>query len=132
MGIMQMLFGALSAGTIYSIVTAAFSAFYGYSSGIAGSVTPTPIVLPLAQTHNVTIVECPSAAPSFDFFVEANFNVGQLGGFNQIQVEDSTGTVRTYTAASAAYNAGNNSWTWGSGSNPVWTSSGQTRSFAIS
>ena len=55
--------------------------------------------------------------------------------FDHLTVEDSTGVIRTYTAASATFvgSSSPSTWSWGNGSNPVWPYSyaGANRQFAI-
>lgn len=54
--------------------------------------------------------------------------------FTGVVVEDGTGVNRTYFTADATFSAGANSvWSWGTGSNRVWTSGdvGEQRSFHL-
>ena len=108
MPIQQMILAddALAVGTSYIITTGGNGAFFGYNNGVFGSVSPTPIVTPADPSHSLKIVECPASAPSFDFLVQGIVVSMSQSAFTQIQVEDSTGVVRTYTSASAGYTAG--------------------------
>ena len=88
----------------------------GFSSGIAGSIAPT-------NYKGLLILAAYANGGVQDFLIQIQSAPSQLF-FDRVLVTDSTSVVRTYTAASAAYNATNKFWSWGPGTNKVWTVAG--------
>ena len=99
------------------------SNIYGANGDFGSSITPATF-----RGATVLAVTCrPVAAGSpYDFQISIDDNLGSEPGqawFRWLRVRDTAGNWRYYSSSSATYFFGLfSSWTWGSGSNVVWTS----------
>jgi hypothetical protein len=133
----QILLAVGSPSALASITVGTGGATYGYNSGNFGSFTGSLTLPGNGGLFSFAVVE---STTGLDFEVVTSTawstNSGtQFNGFTSILVQDDTGTIRTYTAASATYTTPGNlgAWAWGTGSSPVWTNTvTNPRSFAMS
>lgn len=131
MGIQQMLLGAGASGAIITVATSV--SHYGYhpnGTGL-GSINPSPYGFQLAPIDGATEID---SALAYDFFIQADgaYAGGQFGAFNSVLVQNDAGSIITFLPGSATYSAALKTWTWGTGSSPIWTATsvGVNRSFA--
>jgi hypothetical protein len=118
-GVQQILLAGGGVITYNVSVTFSSGSTYGYVSGSLGSVSPSPIATPLGS-NTITVAETGSTV---DFVIDsATVPASQTSLFTGLYVQDSTGTIRNYTSASATYGSG--TWSWGTGSSPAWTAAG--------
>lgn len=111
--------GALVAGRtskLYSVTIGTGGASnFGYSSGGFGAISDTSI----AGRSIITLATDETGAT--DFTLTINGAAVSQGYIHKVEVQDTSGSVRTYFTSAATFGPGN-TWTWGTGSNRVWTS----------
>ena len=136
----SMLFGISSnnSGTIVVTTAAPGGSTFGASNGVVqGSSVFGTISNPQNLSPGGSIIGQFDSSPGVDFelLTDSGVAAGQ-GAFTQLVVDLDAGGTRTLTSASATYSFGGanrkNSWKWGTGSSPVWTSGGHTRNVAMS
>jgi hypothetical protein len=123
-GVLSMLLGfgggANSVGNLTVGTTGVSSGFLGDLS--IGSMSPN-VVIPngAGGTQNITRAYADS---THDFVIVSTGATLSQSVFNRCVVADGTGALRTYTTASATFStsSGVNTWSWGTGSNRVYSS----------
>ncbi len=114
----------LGAGPIYQgLLTPGFaSGFYGYLTdlGGAGSLNPSG---PSIRGKSIRRACSLPSTHDFTFWLAGTTGASQ-SLVSGLRVLDQSGVLRTYLTSAATYAVGGSdiTWTWGTGSNPVWNS----------
>lgn len=110
-----------ASGENFSVTVGNSGNVFGFVSGSIGAVSPAPfkgVNIDAAATDAVTV-------PTFDFSLSLDGG-GALAQtfFRAVLVQRTDSTWIRYETAAASFSVGTSTWTWGTGSSPVFTATG--------
>lgn len=110
-----------ASGENFSVTVGNSGTFYGFiTTGPVGAVSP-------ASFKGITIdaVATDTTVPAYDFSVSLDGG-GVLAQtfFRAALVQRTNGTWVRYETSAASFSAGTSTWSWGTGSSPVWSATG--------